>query len=96
MVTKALTKNQLIEKLATDAGQDKKQAKAFIEALTAHVQETVKSGGVVKLQDLGQFKVRKSNARMGRNPQTGEPIQIPARTTVKFYVAKALKDSVKE
>ena len=89
-----LTKTQLIDQLATDSGLQKKVAKAFLEALTAHVHKTMKKGGIVKLPDLGQFKVRASKARMGRNPQTGEAIKIKARKTVKFYVSKPLKDVI--
>jgi DNA-binding protein HU-beta len=93
-VAKTLTKTQLIEALAKRAAVDKKEAKAVLEALTDHVHAIVKKKGIVKLQDLGQFKVRQSKARMGRNPATGEPIKIKAKTVVKFYVGKALKDVV--
>ena len=93
---KPLTKNQLLDQLAKDSGLDKKTVKACVDAITAHVHKVVKKGGVVKLQDLGQFKVRQSKARMGRNPQTGEAIKIKARKNVRFYVAKALKDEIKK
>lgn len=91
---KPLTKTALIELLAKDSGLDKNQAKACLEALTAHIHKTIKKGGVVKLDGLGQFKVRASKARMGRNPGTGEAIKIKARKNVKFYVSKTLKDLI--
>jgi len=55
----------------------------------------MKKEGEVPLAGLGKFKVSKRQARTGRNPATGEAIQIPAKTVVKFTVAKALKDLIK-
>ena len=51
----------------------------------------IKDGGEVPLKGLGKFKVQNRKARVGRNPLTGEPVQIPAKTVVKFTVAKQLK-----
>jgi DNA-binding protein HU-beta len=56
----------------------------------------VKKGGEVPLKGLGKFRVVKRKARMGRNPATGEPIKIAAKTVVKFTVAKSLKDLIKK
>ena len=92
MPAKPLTKSQLIETLAKKAGTEKKEAKAVLEALTEEIHKTVKKGGELKLADLGKFKMVHRKARMGRNPQTGEPIKIKAKKAVKCYVAKALKD----
>jgi len=89
-----MTRTELIDALASGADLEKKQAKAAIEALTAIVQREIKKGGEVPLKDLGKFKVQKRKARMGRNPATGEAIKIPAKTVVKFTVAKSLKDLV--
>ena len=91
-----MTKSQLIEALAKQSGTEKKVAKTVLEGLTALIHGTVKKGGEIKLQELGKFKVVKRKARMGRNPATGEPIQIKAKTVVKFYVAKSLRDIVKK
>ena len=55
---------------------------------------TVKKGESVKIPDLGTFKKVQSKARMGRNPQTGEPVKIPARKKVRFTVAKSFKEHV--
>jgi len=54
----------------------------------------VKKGDPVKIPNLGAWKKRKTSARMGRNPQTGEPIKIPARVKVRFSVAKSFKEAV--
>ena len=91
-----MTKTELIQALSEAATLEKKQAKAFLESLTALVEKNVKKGGEVPLKGLGKFKVVKRKARMGRNPATGEPIKIAAKTVVKFTVAKALKDLIKK
>jgi DNA-binding protein HU-beta len=89
-----MTRTELIASLADEAGMEKKDAKLFLESLTSLVEKTIKAGGEVPLKGLGKFKVQNRQARMGRNPATGEAIQIPAKTVVKFTVAKALKDLV--
>ena len=89
-----MTRTELIDALATGAELEKKQAKMIIEVFTEIVQKEIKKGGEVPLKDLGKFKVQKRAARMGRNPATGEALKIPAKTVVKFTVAKALKDLV--
>jgi len=58
------------------------------------VVEEGKEGEAVKIPGLGIFRLRKMKARMGRNPQTGEPIKIPARKKVGFSVARAFKETV--
>ena len=89
-----MTRTELITALATQAGTEKKDAKEFLDSLTAVVESTIRAGGEVPLKGLGKFKVQNRKARMGRNPATGEAIQIPAKTVVKFTVAKALKDLI--
>ena len=91
-----MTKTQLIEALAKQAGVEKKEAKQVLDGLTSLIHTTMKKGGEVKLQELGKFKVVKRKARMGRNPATGAPIKIAAKTVAKFYVAKSLRDIVKK
>jgi DNA-binding protein HU-beta len=91
-----MTKTELINMLAEETQAEKKQAKAFLEGLTMIVEKTIKKGGEVPMSGLGKFRVAKRKARMGRNPATGEPIKIAAKTVVKFTVAKNLKDLVKK
>jgi len=91
-----MTKTELIQALAETATLEKKQAKAFLEGLTVLVEKTVRKSGEVPLKGLGKFRVVKRKARMGRNPATGEPIKIAAKTVVKFTVAKSLKDLIKK
>ena len=91
-----MTRTDLIEAIAQETGTDKQQAKAFLEGFTRVVEREMKNEGDVPLAGLGKFKVVKRKARVGRNPATGEAIQIPAKTVVKFTVAKALKDLIKK
>jgi len=89
-----MTQSQVSAHLAEKVGITKKQAKAALEELTALVVKQLKKEGALRLAGLGIFRKRKTKARVGRNPATGEPINIPARTRLRFTAAKALKDSV--
>ncbi|HXU10634.1 MAG TPA: HU family DNA-binding protein [Candidatus Binatia bacterium] len=91
-----MTRTDLIEAIAQATGSDRQQAKAFLEGFTSIIEREMKNEGEVPLAGLGKFKVVKRQARTGRNPMTGESIQIPAKTVVKFTVAKVLKDSIKK
>ena len=91
-MAKAMTKTQIIAGMADAADITKQQAKAALEGMVAMAYKGAKDGftipGVGKL-----VKVRRK-ARMGRNPATGESIKIPAKTVLKFRIAKAAKDAV--
>ena len=89
-----MTKSQLVDKLAGAGGVTKKQAEAIMEGLVTTIVGSVKKGDPVKLPGLGTFRKVQSKARMGRNPQTGEPVKIPARKKVRFSVAKSFKEQV--
>jgi nucleoid DNA-binding protein len=91
-----MTRTELIQALADSAEMERKQAKMFLDSLTTLVEKNIKKGGDVPLRGLGKFKVVKRKARMGRNPATGEAIKIPAKTVVRFTVAKQLKDLIKK
>ncbi|HVN86906.1 MAG TPA: HU family DNA-binding protein [Candidatus Binatia bacterium] len=89
-----MTKSQLVQKLAESADLAKKQADAVLDGLVATIVASLKKGDPVKIPGLGTFKKVQTKARMGRNPQTGEAIKIPARKKVRFTVAKPLKEAV--
>lgn len=89
-----MTKTQLVGKLAEDTGISRKQMEEILTALVELIRKSVKKGDTVKIPDLGGWRMRQMKARMGRNPQTGEPIKIPAKRVVKFRVAKMAKDSI--
>jgi DNA-binding protein HU-beta len=94
MAGKVMTKSQLISLLAEKSGVTKTVAVQVIESLaTTAVTETKKNGQFV-IPGIGKLVKSQRKARMGRNPQTGAAIKIPAKTVVKFRVAKACKDAV--
>jgi DNA-binding protein HU-beta len=89
MASKRKTKSQIIAGVAEKAEISKKQAKAVLEALVAMAYKEAING--FKIPGLGKLVVRDRKARMGRNPKTGEAIQIPAKRVLKFRVAKDAK-----
>lgn len=89
-----MTKSQLVQKLAEASELSKKQADATLLALVDLTVATVRKGEPVKIPGLGTFRKVQTKARMGRNPQTGEAIKIPARKKVRFSVAKTFKETV--
>jgi DNA-binding protein HU-beta len=89
-----LTKTQLVRLLAEKMELNNKQAAAFLENLADVAIKETKKNGLFVLPGLGRLKKVHRKARVGRNPQTGEPIQIKAKTTAKFYLAKAAKDAI--
>lgn len=88
------TKSDFLADVAERAGVSKANAEAVIEALFATVVDKTKSGTRVAWPGFGSFNTSERSARVGRNPQTGAEIQIPASTTLKFTVAKAVKDAL--
>src|SRR6267378_1353135 len=87
-----MTKTQLTRHLAEKLGSNNKAAATFLEHLADTAIKETKKNGVFVVPGLGRLVKAHRKARMGRNPQTGEPIQIKAKTVVKFRVAKAAKD----
>ena len=84
----------LAASLAGDHEMPKKQAEAILGDLVSLITKHLKKGDRIRLAGLGVLVVRKRAARMGRNPATGEPIQIKASKKVAFRAAKELKESV--
>ena len=89
-----MTKTQLVRHLAEKIGTNNKTAAAFLTTLAETAVKETKKNGVFVVPGLGRLKKSQRKARMGRNPQTGEPIKISAKTVAKFYLAKAIKDSI--
>jgi DNA-binding protein HU-beta len=93
-MAKMMTKNQVVSHLAEKAGLQKKAVAGLLEDLVGLATKECKAGGVFVVPGLGKAVKAHRKERMGRNPQTGEPLKIPAKTVVKFRLAKAFKDSV--
>lgn len=91
---KKMTKTGLAAELAEATGTNKKTANQFLEALTSIAYREAKKNGEFTIPGIGKLVKQNRKARMGRNPKTGEPMKIAAKTVVKFRVAKAAKDSV--
>ena len=89
---KPMTKSQLISTLAEQNELSKKQIVGVLESLTDLAYKEAKKGFTIP--GIGKLVVVRRKARMGRNPATGESIKIPAKTVLKFRIAKAAKDVV--
>jgi len=89
-----MSKSELIDKLAAEAALPKTKVKEVLDAFVKAVSEGLASNGKVALPGLGSFTKTVRKARNGRNPKTGETIQIPEKTGVKFKAASQLNESV--
>jgi DNA-binding protein HU-beta len=94
MAGKVMTKSQLVSLLAEKSGVTKSVANGMIEVLASTAVAETKKNGQFVIPGIGKLVKSQRKARMGRNPQTGAAIKIPAKTVVKFRVAKAAKDAV--
>ncbi len=91
-MAKAMTKSQIVTHLAEKAEIKKKAAALLLEEQAALAAKQAGSGFTIP--GIGKLVLVNRKARMGRNPQTGEPIKIPAKRVVRFRIAKAMKDAV--
>ena len=89
-----MNKTELVAAVAERAELSKKDADAAICALVETITDALKDGDKVQLVGFGSFEVKARSARMGRNPHTKEPIEIPASRIPVFKAGKALKDTV--
>lgn len=89
-----MTKAQLVTALAEKTELSKKEVQNFMDTLADMAYSEVKKSGEFMLPGFGKLVKAKRKAREGRNPATGETIKIPAKTVVKFRLAKAAKDAV--
>jgi DNA-binding protein HU-beta len=86
-----MTKQELVDIIATKAQTTNKTAEAMLNAYTETIMEAMSRGLSVQLIGFGSFKVRSRAARVGRNPQTGKPIQIPAKIVPVFHPGTRMK-----
>jgi DNA-binding protein HU-beta len=93
-VYKSMNKKQFIERMVEHTDSPKGEARKHLEAFTTTVSEALKGGEEVQLPGFGKFYVREQKAREGKNPQTGERMQIEARKVPAFKAGKSLKESV--
>jgi DNA-binding protein HU-beta len=89
-----MNKGDLVNEVAKVVST-KKEAQAAVDCIFSSITDALKSKETVQVIGFGSFKVNKRNARKGRNPQTGQEINIEERMVPKFVAGKALKDAVK-
>ncbi len=90
-----MTKVELIRQIANKAAMSQKDAEKALKAFTEAITEALKEGDKVTLVGFGTFEVSERAGRTGRNPQTGEPVEIAASKSPKFKASKALKDAIR-
>ena len=91
---KPITKNQIVTHFAEKFELSKKTVSSIIDGMAMLATDETKKTGAFTLPGIGKLVLVKRKARVGRNPATGEPINIPAKTVVKMRVAKACKDAI--
>ena len=89
-----MNKSQLLQHLAEKTGKSRKEVAEFIDLIVTTAYAEAKKNGEFTIPGLGKLQKKDRAARMGRNPATGASIQIPAKTVVKFRIAKAAKDAI--
>jgi integration host factor subunit beta len=91
-----MTKADLVEIVAREADMTKKDVEQLVEIIFDSIVNTLNQGEKIELRGFGSFRVRERNARKGRNPKTGEPVEIPAKRVAYFKPGKDLKDIINE
>ncbi len=94
MAGKSMSKSQLISYLADKSGHSKKDVGGLLELMVTTAYDETKKTGEFTVPGLGKLVKKQRAARQGRNPATGATIQIPAKTVVKFRLAKAAKEAI--
>ena len=89
-----MNKTELVAAIAEESGLSKKDAEKALKAFTSVVEKELKKGEKIQLVGFGTFEVSERAARTGKNPRTGEQIEIAAAKTPKFKAGKALKDAL--
>ncbi len=89
-----MKKSELLSALSQSTGLTKKQVSELLDALAELSYEETKKNGVFAIPGIGKLVLRKRPSRKGRNPKTGEEIQIPAKTVVKFVLSKNCKEAI--
>ncbi len=89
-----MTKADLVEIVAKEAEMTKKDVEQLVEIIFESIVSSLNKGEKIELRGFGSFRVRERNARKGRNPKTGEPVDIPAKRVAYFKPGKDLKEII--
>ena len=90
-----LVKSDIVKQLNDEIGLNKREAKELVDSFFDNIKETLSQGHEVKLSGFGNFQLKNKSSRPGRNPRTGEDVEITARRVVTFKSGQKLKESVK-
>ncbi|MCK5074354.1 MAG: integration host factor subunit alpha [Bacteriovoracaceae bacterium] len=90
----SLTKADIVERVYKEAGFSKKEASDIVELVFKMIKETLSRGEKVKISGFGNFSIRDKSTRVGRNPQTGEAMEISARRVLTFKPSQVLKEDI--
>ena len=96
MSEKTLTRMDLSESVFREVGLSRNESADLVESVLEKISESLVSGEQVKISSFGTFSVRQKNARVGRNPKTGEEAPIPPRRVLTFRPSHLMKDRVSE
>jgi integration host factor subunit beta len=91
-----MTKAELVEDVAKATELTKKESERLVELVFESIVETLNQGEKIELRGFGSFRVRERGARRGRNPKTGDPVNIPAKRVPYFKPGKELKELINE
>lgn len=92
----SITKADIVEKVYKDAGFSKKEAADIVDLIFNIIKDTLSKGEKVKISGFGNFSIRDKSTRVGRNPQTGEAMNISARRVLTFKPSQILKEDITE
>ena len=90
-----MSKQEFVDKVASEAGLSKKDATAAVDAVLKTIEDELRGGGEVSFTGFGKFHVAERGAREGRNPRTGETMQISATKVPRFTAGSGLKKAIK-
>src|SRR5678809_1813932 len=91
-----MTKADLVEEVAKVTELTRKDSEVIVDTMFESVIKAVKAGDKLEVRGFGSFRVRQRNARVGRNPKTGEKVEVPAKRVPYFKPSKELKDLINE
>ncbi|MGH9534436.1 MAG: HU family DNA-binding protein [Terriglobales bacterium] len=91
-----MTKADLIEEVAQAAEVTRKDGEKIVEAILDSIVQSLRAGDKIEIRGFGSFRTRQRQARLGRNPKTGESVPVPARRIPFFKPSKELKDGVNQ
>ena len=92
VVRGGMTKAELVEEVSEKTGLPKKQAEIVVNTVFESIVETLKTGEKIELRGFGSFRIRQRDSRMGRNPKTGEKVDVPAKRIPYFKPGKELRE----